>query len=100
MTSGDQLSPPDIATYVALIDDFISQKVSAPEFEPQYLSMVKNEQRILPDNVFSIIQELFEDVDAYVPYAHLRTDPEDLDDGQLRACAVRARDALRELGFD
>jgi hypothetical protein len=43
---------------------------------------------------------LFEDADAYVEQAELRTDPEDLDDEQLLASALRAREALRELGYE
>jgi self-protective colicin-like immunity protein len=90
----------DIATYISLMDDFISDKMSAVEFEKSYLSAIKSERRMLADDVFPILQELFEDADAYVPYPDLRTDHEDLDDDQLRACAIRARRALRELGFN
>jgi hypothetical protein len=82
------------------MDDFISDKMSAAEFENSYLSAIKSERRMLADDVFPILQELFEDADAYVPYPDLRTDPEDLDDDQLRACAIRARRTLRELGFN
>jgi len=89
-----------MAEYIALIDDFISDKMSASEFEGAYLRAIKSEQRLLDDEVFSILQELFEDADAYVPYPDLRTDPEDLDDDQLRECATRARKALREVGYE
>jgi hypothetical protein len=61
---------------------------------------VKSEQRILGDPVFPVLQRLFEDADDYVEYPALRTEPEDLDDNQLRKCAVRARSELRDLGFD
>lgn len=82
------------------MDDFIVDKISASEFEGAYLRAIKSEQRILDEKVFSILQELFEDADAYVPYPDLRTDQEDLDDEQLRECASRARGALRGLGYE
>lgn len=89
----------DIGEYIALIDAFISNKIDAPEFEAAYLKAIKFEQRMLVDEVFSILQELFEDADAYVPYPELRTDPEDLDDAQLRECAIRARRSLNAIGY-
>jgi hypothetical protein len=97
-TSSDDT--PDPSLYVRLMDDFIANRMSAPEFQKAYLSALQDEQRIFGDEVFSAIQELFEDADAYVAYPELRTEPEDLDDEQLRKCAVRARSELRDLGFD
>jgi hypothetical protein len=37
---------------------------------------------------------LFEDADAYVEQAELRTEPEDLDDDQLLASAPQTRDSV------
>ena len=91
---------PDVTSYLLLIDDFIANRISANQFELSYLNAVKSEQRIIGDPVFPILQELFEDADAYVAYPELRTEPEDLDDEQLRKCAVRARSELRDLGYD
>jgi len=91
---------PDVTSYLLLIDDFIANRISANQFELSYLNAVKSERRIIGDPVFPILQELFEDADAYVAYPELRTEPEDLDDEQLRECAVRARRELRELGYD
>ena len=91
---------PDLSSYIRLIDDFIAHRMAAPEFEKSYLSAVKSEQRNLADPIFASIQRLFGDADAYVAYPELRTEPEDLNDEQLRECAIRARSELRELGFD
>jgi hypothetical protein len=55
---------------------------------------------MLGDPVYPILQELFEDADAYPEQAELPTAPEDLDDDQLFASALRARDALRGLGYE
>jgi self-protective colicin-like immunity protein len=90
----------DVSSYVVLIDRFIARDVSAPDFEKSILQAMKSERRILGDPVYSILQELFEDADAFVPQEDLRTEPEDLDDEQLLASAVRARHALRELGYE
>ena len=91
---------PDIASYVDLIDRFVGRDISAPDFEKSFLQKLKSDSRILDDAVYSILQELFEDADAYVERAELRTAPEDLDDEQLLASALRARYALRRLGYE
>jgi Bacterial self-protective colicin-like immunity len=91
---------PDISLYVDLIDRFIGRDISAPDFEKSFLKAMKSEQRTLGGPVYPILQELFEDADAYVEQAELRTEPEDLDDDQLLASALRARDVLRELGYE
>jgi hypothetical protein len=97
-TQGNEL--PDLSRYLHLIDDFISRRMAASDFETKYLSAVKSETRIFGEPIFPILQTLFEDADAYVAYPELRTEPEDLDDEQLRECAIRARSDLRDLGFD
>lgn len=89
----------DISEYIKLIDDFVGGSLSAPEFEKAYLTAIKRDQRMIDNEVFFFLQTLFEDADAYVAEPRLRTEQEDLDDGQLRECAVRARDGLRSLGF-
>jgi hypothetical protein len=91
---------PDLSSYIRLIDDLIAHRTTAPEFERSYLSALKSENRGLEVPVFDVLQKLFGDADAYVANPELRTEPEDLDDEQLRKCAVRARSELRDLGFD
>jgi hypothetical protein len=90
---------PDVASYVDLIDRFIGRDISAADFEMSFLQAMKSERRILGDPVYPILQEMFEDADAYVEEAELRTEPEDLDDEQLLASALRTRHALRGLGY-
>jgi hypothetical protein len=91
---------PDVSSYVDLIDRFVGRDVSAPAFEKSFLCAMKSERRVLGDPVYSVLQELFEDADAYVEQAELRTEPADLDDEQLLASAFRARNALRGLGYE
>lgn len=91
---------PDLSSYIHLVDDFITHRTTAPEFEKSYLSALKLETRGLEVPIFDVLQRLFGDADAYVAYPELRTEPDDLDDEQLRECAIRARSELRDLGYD
>ncbi|WP_133119087.1 colicin immunity domain-containing protein [Mycolicibacterium agri] len=91
---------PDTSGYFRLIDDFIAGRMTAPEFQKSFLIALKFENRGLDDRLFDVLQRLFEDTDDYVAYPELRTDPEDLDDEQLRECAIRARRELRDLGYE
>lgn len=90
---------PDVSTFIEIIDQFIEHSTSAAEFESAYLRAIKEERRFLRKPVFPILQALFEDADAYVEQPELRTEPEDLNDEQLLASALRARNALRRLGW-
>lgn len=90
---------PDITSYFELIDRFLDGLIGAPGFQLSFLEAMKSERRILGEPVYRLLQELFEDADAYVEYPHLRDAPEDLDDEQLHACANRTRQALRDLGY-
>lgn len=90
---------PDIFGYIDLLDRFIAHQLAAPAFDASYLQMVKSEDRALGEPVYPVLQELFEDADAYVERPELRTEPDDLDDEQLRECALRARQALKEIGY-
>ncbi|GAC1456319.1 MAG: hypothetical protein PVSMB1_06000 [Gemmatimonadaceae bacterium] len=91
---------PDISPYLDLFDRFIERKLTAAEFEASFLQMMKHEHRTLGDPIYPLLQELFEDADAYVESPELRTEPEDLDDEQLLGCAIRTRQALRDIGFE
>ncbi|MEZ0339880.1 colicin immunity domain-containing protein [Mycobacterium sp. pV006] len=82
-----------------MIDRFIGQAISAETFAERYLKAFKAERRILGEPVYPILQELFEDADAYVADPSLRTDPEDIDDERLLECAQRTRSTLSDLGF-
>lgn len=89
----------DIDSYLILIDRFLDGSITAPEFQLSYLEEMKSERRILGEPVYALLQELFEDADAYVESPHLRDAPEDLNDDQLHACASRARQTLSDLGY-
>jgi hypothetical protein len=89
---------PDVSAYIDLLDRFIEHGITAPEFETSFLQMMKSERRTLGQPIYPLLQELFEDADAYVERPELRTEAEDLDDEQLLACARRTRQALRDIG--
>ena len=61
----------DISIHVDLVDRFIERDISAPDFDKPFLQAMKSERRILGDPVYPILQELFEDADAYVERAEL-----------------------------
>jgi hypothetical protein len=90
---------PDVSSYLDIIDRFIGRDISAPDFEKSFLQ-AKSQRRTLGDPVYPILQELFENADSYVEQSEVRTEPEDLDDDQLLSSALRARDALRGLGYE
>jgi hypothetical protein len=91
---------PAIALYIELIDSFAGGEISASEFDRSFIRAMKLERRILGEPVYSILEELFEDADAYVERPELRTEPEDLDDEQLLSCALRSRESLRNVGYE
>lgn len=95
----DERGLPQINSYIDLIDRFLRESVSAPDFQFAYLRMLKNERRILGEPVFPVLQGLFEDADRYVAEPRLRTGTEDLDDDGLTLCAARARTVSRDLGY-
>lgn len=95
----DKERRPDIVVYTELIDRFVGGGITAAEFAQSFLRAMKSERRILGEPIYPVLQELFEDADAYVDDPNLRIAPEDLGDKQLHACARRTRRALRELGI-
>ena len=90
---------PDISSYLHLIDRFVACCITAGGFERRFLAAMKSERRELGEPVYPILQALFEDADAYVDRAELRTGPADLSDERLFGCAIRERDALRAIGY-
>ena len=89
----------DISSYLHVIDSFVAGSITAGEFERRFLASMKSERRELGEPVYPILQALFEDADAHVDRAELRTEPEDLSDERLFDCAICARDALRDIGY-
>lgn len=51
--------------YAALMREFVTGSISAPEFERRYLKKFKSEQRPLDEWTYQILDEVFGHVDAY-----------------------------------
>jgi hypothetical protein len=51
--------------YKALIQSYLSDEFSSLEFQILYIEKFKNEERLLDDCLFLILDEFFGDVDAY-----------------------------------
>lgn len=92
MTSGAE--PVDLSLYATILDAFITGNITVHEFEKQYTDTFLQEQRRFGYPFYDILNELFINIDYYVPHPELRTDPEDLDEDQLLQKAREDRDAL------
>lgn len=86
----------DISYYLSLIRNFIEGAISAPEFEHYYLRTFLADDRVLPQDIYEVLQKLFTDVDAYCQDASIRG-PGDLDEADLLASAHSAYSALTEI---
>jgi hypothetical protein len=83
--------------YITLLKEFVTQTISANEFESKFLEMFKNETAPISEREFQILDKLFGDVDAYCSEPNL-FDPEfEIDEAELRLSAQKALDELREL---
>lgn len=51
--------------YKTLIQRYLSDEFSSLEFQALYIGKFKNEERLLDDCLFLILDEFFGDVDAY-----------------------------------
>ena len=80
--------------YIKLLEEFVANKITADEFEQQFLQLFKADNNIQPEREFQILDKLFGDVDAYYSDSAL-FDPEfDIDGVQLQ---VSAQETLNKL---
>ena len=84
-----------VGPYWFLIEAFVEDRLSAPEFESLYLRLFQYDPTRWHE-LYDILHPLFTDVDAYTSDALLRG-PGDLDDRQLKEQAVKAKKALEEV---
>lgn len=85
-----------IEYYRRLIAQFVAGELSADQFEGSFLQEFKAEATTLPEKEFSILNELFLDVDAYCGDSELRT-KSNLDAFQLQERAIAA---LKQLNIE
>ena len=55
----------ELKAYMYLIDGFLRGELSADDFQTIYLTTFKREHDNMNPALFAILQDLFEDVDAY-----------------------------------
>ena len=98
--TGETSQPiPDLSMYVLLIDDFLARRLAEKAFVSEYMRRFKNDQRLLEDRWFDVLNDIFLDSDEYVDEPHLRTgDQFEIDEHQLRDRVQAARQKLRVLG--
>jgi hypothetical protein len=88
--------PHELSDYVQLIDSFVQGEISGLEFDRAYMEMFQGDPTMRPEAVFSILDWLFCEVDAFCDDPDLR-DADDLDEKQLRDCARTALGRIRAL---
>jgi Bacterial self-protective colicin-like immunity len=90
--------PPDLRSYVALIDQFVVSDVTAEQFDLAYLRLFLGDHRMFGDPWYPVLNDLFYACEAYVIQPELRTEPGNLDEAQLLEAARTARARLAALG--
>jgi hypothetical protein len=90
--------PPDLSSYVALLDQFVASEVTAEQFDLEYLRMFLGDHRMFGDPWYPVLNDLFYACEDYVIQPELRTEPGDLDEAQLLDAARTARARLAALG--
>lgn len=90
-----------IAEYVTLLDQFLDGIMSIEDFQMAYLKKFKSEQKILGDDVFEVLQDLFGDVDAFTADLELllRNSKYYIDADALREKVRQAANRLSRLNF-
>jgi hypothetical protein len=68
--------------YLILLSEFTKNKITAPEFEKQYLYIYKNDNYKYSEKIHIVLATLFSDVDSYCSIPEIR-DSEDLNEEQL-----------------
>ena len=76
-----------LSQYRNLISRYISGDVDGRAFEAAFFKLSSDDPYGRPEPIYNLMDNFFVAVDAYVADPELRTEPEDLDDDQLRAIA-------------
>ena len=83
-------------SYIELLHLFLNGQISAVDFEQRFLALYRDDKTMRPDNEFSILDQLFGDVDAFCADDSLR-EIGDLNEVQLRERSSVALKALKSL---
>lgn len=85
-----------IDQYADLIRSYTSGSMGSSDFEREYLRMFKNQDGLMDDNAFSVLDSLFSDVDSFCPNPEIR-DESDIDEPTLRSKCQVALDKLDQM---
>jgi hypothetical protein len=86
---------PAVAPYAILLRLFVTEAMSAGEFEAVFLKLYKSDPTQWPPELFAVLDRLFADVDDYCSDPVLRASVGGLDEEALRS---RCEAALAQLG--
>ncbi|HEX7657928.1 MAG TPA: colicin immunity domain-containing protein [Pseudonocardiaceae bacterium] len=78
----------DAVPYIELIRQFTSGRMSAPDFETAYFELCGSDDKVLPKVIAEPINEIFYDLDDYVPDPELRAEVNGLGEETLRERVV------------
>jgi Bacterial self-protective colicin-like immunity len=89
---------PDIGPYLEVIDRYLAGELPAEPFTAAFMTMSKNERRLLGEPLGPVLSATFLDCDEYVDDPRLRTGgPYEIDGPELRCRVAAAREKLRDL---
>ncbi len=88
----------DISPYIKLVESFLDGKISAKEYEKEFLDLRSKNLtlRFEIEEQYFIIEKLFEDVDCFCADPSLRDEKYDIDEAELREGCKAALPKLRE----
>ena len=86
----------NLNSYIILISDFLSKKISAKCFEYAYLKLFREEKGTRSESEFQILNPLFLDVDAFCNDPELM-DENDIGEEELRKQCKTALEKLQKL---
>jgi hypothetical protein len=86
-----------VVPYAVILRLFIEGRIAADEFEVVFLRLYKLDPTDWPPNLFTVLDTLFTDVDAYCAIDQIRAEVRGLDADQLRELAAQALSKLEKL---
>jgi self-protective colicin-like immunity protein len=87
---------PALSDYLRLIEEFLSHRLAATDFERMYLRMFKEDSTIRPDQQYEVLNALFAAAEAFCDDPSIAGTGA-LDEDGFRAEAMRALEALHRL---
>lgn len=100
MNEKDLRDQAELEKYLKILVNFVNHRMSAPEFEDQFLKIWRADNYLFTgrfsEQINIVLSTLMSDVDQYCSIVEIR-DENDLDDNQLLECARLALEKLTSL---